>query len=118
MFVAIIYILFCWQIFAIGIGNINKDELEGIASEIKDEHWHHVPDYNALVAITNVVINETCHAMSRESTNMCLIVATSVKGSIIIEKGLGFGGISILWFQLYTNLSSVVGYNDCLAVKK
>jgi Mg-chelatase subunit ChlD len=52
------------EVFAIGIGAINSVELEGIASEIKDEHWHHVPDYTALTHITKVVINETCDAIS------------------------------------------------------
>lgn len=56
------------EIFAIGIGSINEDELRGIASELKDEHWHHVPDYTALTHITNAVINETCRAMSPNKT--------------------------------------------------
>ena len=46
----------------IGIGNIDADEINGIASEKKEYHAHLVTSYNALMAITNTVINDTCLA--------------------------------------------------------
>ena len=46
----------------IGIGNVDEDEIMGIASEKKEDHAHLVTNYNALAAITNTVINETCSA--------------------------------------------------------
>ena len=48
--------------FTIGIGKIDEDECRGIASEPKDAHFHYVTGYEALVTITNGVINETCIA--------------------------------------------------------
>jgi len=53
------------EIFVIGIGQVNEDECRGIASEIKDEHFHYVPNYNALVGITNSIINDTCAAANK-----------------------------------------------------
>ena len=48
--------------FSIGIGNIDMDEVRGIASKPKDIHFHYVVGYGALAQITNIVINETCLA--------------------------------------------------------
>ena len=51
------------QIFTIGIGKkIDENECIGIASDRTDDHYFPVPNYNALVAITNTVISDVCIA--------------------------------------------------------
>jgi uncharacterized protein YegL len=58
------------EIFTIGIGAVNEDECRGIASDdgpeaTEDFHFHYVPSYSALVAITNTIISDTCIAANR-----------------------------------------------------
>jgi len=50
------------EIFVVGIGKVDMDEITGICSIPKDFHCHYVTSYQALVAITNTVINDTCKA--------------------------------------------------------
>ena len=57
------------------------DEISGIASEPKDVHVHYVSAYNALVAITNTVINDTCKA-GMLMLSSCAVVVAFVVGVV------------------------------------
>ncbi|KAK2186747.1 hypothetical protein NP493_190g03002 [Ridgeia piscesae] len=49
-----------FEIFAIGVGAIDIDELKGIATN--DDFVYKVPDFSALSGVTNDVIEMTCYA--------------------------------------------------------
>jgi hypothetical protein len=54
------------EIFVIGIGDqIDEDECIGIASDKKEDHYFRVPSYTALIAITNILIQDTCKSTNQ-----------------------------------------------------
>jgi len=54
------------EVFCVGVSDdVDKAEIETIASEPKAEHAQYVIDYDALIAITNVIISDTCEAANR-----------------------------------------------------
>ena len=49
------------EIFCIGIGDaVNKDELEQMASDPKDEHIFHVDNFDTIVEIEREILRDVC----------------------------------------------------------
>lgn len=53
------------EIFSIGIGRVDADEVTGIASEKKDEHRFLIESFTNLTAITSSIAETTCEAANR-----------------------------------------------------
>lgn len=53
------------EIFSLGIGDVDEEEVTGIASLKKDEHAFAIEDFTALIEITSKIVSSTCAAANK-----------------------------------------------------
>ncbi|KAJ7400271.1 collagen alpha-1(XXII) chain-like protein [Pitangus sulphuratus] len=61
------------RIFAVGVGEALKEELDEIASEPKSAHVFHVSDYNAIDKIRGKLRRRLCETSNRSNTSRCFL---------------------------------------------